>query len=133
MYIFHSLLLFSLHHVYHRVFSEALISENILRFSCLSITSLVHKYHFKHKFAHKRHKMFAKTQLGFAWIQQPYPSTACACDCNGTEMSLQIFCAGSLTFYRQHYPVNCGQSSHTHPGSDCTRFLVKCWSDLHTF
>ena len=27
-------------------------------------TSLVHKYHSKHKFEHKRHKMFAKSALG---------------------------------------------------------------------
>ena len=32
--------------------------------SPLPPTSLVHKYHSKHKFEHKRHKMFAKSALG---------------------------------------------------------------------
>ena len=40
----------------------------------LSVTSLVHKYHSKHKFAHKSHKMFAKTWLGFAWTHPSLPA-----------------------------------------------------------
>ena len=47
------------------VFEQCNVSLS-LSLACNIVTSLVHKYHSKHKFAHKSHKMFAKTWLGFA-------------------------------------------------------------------